>query len=315
MPKAQRSADYETSHRDSPGVEPPDPGERLKQLQIELVQHDARIDHLSKQRDALKTDITDLTTNWTEVRTTVAKYGGTLQNFEQRLQALQYFYDQKDKMVLAAIGDLKSPIDELIRNCDHEIETMSKRLEELGEKRDAAQEESVDADQAQARLQSKFDDLNQYEQHVTGKLTDMENLRSEITAFDDKSDVASMYFLVHEFRHTLNGTEIKSQHKLASELRHTLAELEAAKENSRTKTATYNALAAEYTAHQAALDANQKSRRDDLLAAVQAMNSPQPAPPASAPPSSSAGTGASQTTATPTAPGTVTPESGAGQKK
>ena len=91
-----------------------------------------------------------------------------------------------------------------------------------------------------------------------------------------------MYFLVHEFQHTLSSTEIIPQHKLALQLRHTLGELEAAKENSRAKSATYNALAAEYTAHEATLQAKQQARRDQLLAAVQALYPPQPASTASA---------------------------------
>jgi chromosome segregation ATPase len=132
MAKTQPPGDYEIQHRDSSGVEPPNPNERLQQLQSELSQHNARIDHLSKQRDALQTDITDLTANWTEVKTTLANYAAALQDLESRLQALQYFFEQKDKMVLAAIGEEKDPIDELIRKFDHEIETMMRRLTELG---------------------------------------------------------------------------------------------------------------------------------------------------------------------------------------
>jgi chromosome segregation ATPase len=315
MAKAQSPSDYETPHRDSSSGEPSDPNERLQQLQSELGQHNARIDHLSKQRDALQTDITDLTANWTEVKTTLANYAGALPGLESRLQALQYFFEQKDKMVLAAIGEEKGPIDELIRKFDHEIEMMSRRLTELGEKRDAAQKESAHAADAQAKLQNDFDSLNQYQQSATAKLTDMENLRSQITAFDDKNDVASMYFLIHEFQHTLSSTEINPQHKLALQLRQTLGKLEAAKENSRAKSAAYNELAAEYTAHEATLQAKEQARRDQLLSAVQAMCPPQPASTASAATGANAGTGASPATTAPTAPGTATPSPAAGQKK
>lgn len=277
MPKAQRPGDDETLPRESPGVEPTDPNERLKQLQTELNQNKSHIEHLNQQADALQTDITDLSANVAEIQTTNSNYAGALPDLESRLQSLQYFFEQKHKMVLAAIGDWKDPINEMIREYDHEIEKMEKRAEELGEKQNAAQKESAEAAKAQARLQKEFDRLNQSQQTVTANLTDMENLRSLITAFDDKSDVASMYFVIHEFQHTLGSTEIISQHKLGLQLRHELARLEAAKENSRALTAAYNTQASEYTAHEAALQTKQQTRRDHLLAAVQAKFPPQPA--------------------------------------
>ena len=275
MPRAQRPGDDETLPRESPGVEPTDPNERLKQLQDELTQNKSRIEHLNQQAGALQTDITDLSANVAEIQRTNSNYAGALLDLESRLQSLQYFFEQKHKMVLAAIGEWKDPINEMIREYDHEIEKMEKRAEDLGAKQDAAQKESAEAAKAQARSQKEFDKLNQSQQTVTAKLTDMENLRSQITVFDDKSDVASMYFLIYEFQHTLSNTEIISQHKLGLELRHGLARLEAVKENSRALTAAYNALASEYAAHEATLQTKQKTRRDQLLAAVQAKFPPQ----------------------------------------
>jgi chromosome segregation ATPase len=271
MPKAHRPSHQESTHRGSSGGERPSPSERLKQLQVELDQHNAHIDHLSKQRDALATDITDLSTNVSEVQTTLSTYAGAFQDLQSRLQSLQYFFDLKNRMASAAIGDLKAPIDELIRDFQHDIERMQKRLSELKDERDAAQKESENAASDQAKLQQRYDTLNQYQAKLTAQLTDMEDMRSQITQYDDKNDAASMYFLLLEFRNELRDTHIISQQRLAAELREKLGELEAAKEQARAKSAAYNVLDAEYNAHSATLQAKLSGRRDQLLAAVQAL--------------------------------------------
>jgi septal ring factor EnvC (AmiA/AmiB activator) len=298
----QRPDLYDASHRGG-GSEPPDPGERLKQLQTELDQHNDRINRLTTQRDALNNDIKDLSTSVAAVKTTVTNYGTALADLESRLHALQYFYEQKSKMVLAAIGDKKGPIDDLIRDFDHEIERMQDKLNQLGERQEEAQEESDEAARDQKARQDKYDRANNYQTLTTGKLTDMEGLRGDITKADDNSDVASMYLLVLEFHGELRETHVISQHQLSLELRQALAELEAAKEHARAKAAALSAVQAEYSAHQKALDDKRTSRRAKLLAAVQAMF---PAPPASSTSGSSSsaasGGAASSTSTSGTAP-------------
>lgn len=277
MSQMQRP-DLYNAHRSGGGSEPPDPSERLKQLQSELEHHNDRIDRLTKQRDALNTDITDLSTSVAAVKTSVTNYGTALSDLESRLHALHYFYEQKSKMVLAAIGDKKGAIDDLIRDFDHDIERMQDKLRQLGERQQAAQEESDEAARAQKARQDEYDKVNSYQTLTTAKLTDMEGLRGDITKADDNSDVASMYFLVLEFHSELRQTQVISQHQLSVELRQALAELEAAKEQARSKAAALSAVQGEYTAEQKALDDKRSSRRAKLLAAVQAMF---PAPPAS----------------------------------
>jgi chromosome segregation ATPase len=313
MSQIQQPSPYDTANRGGGNIEPPDPNERLKQLQIELDQHNARIDHLSKQRDALNTDLTDLSTAVTAAKTTLTHYGSALQDLESRLHALQYFYDQKSKMILAAIGDKKGPIDELIRDFDHEIERMQARLRELGEMQDAAQKESQEATAVQTARQADYDAINQYQQNTTAKLTDMEGLRTQITQADENNDVASMYLEVLELHGRLRETQVVSQHQLAVDLRQRLGELEAAKEHARAKTAAYNAVQADYSAHLATLQAKQAGRRAKLLAEVQAMF-PAPAPSATAGGTGSSATSTpSTTTPSTTTPSTTTPSAAASQ--
>lgn len=309
MPKTPRSEHEDQPHRSTESIEPPDPDERLKELQHELNQHNSRIAHLTSQRDALNADITDLQATVAEVKATVTNYGSVHKDLEARLHALRYFYEQKAKMVHAAIGDKKGPIDELIREFDSETDKMQERLTELGEAQSAAQAESQEAAKVEAERQQDYDEKKQYQQQVTAKLIDMEALRTEITQSDDNTDVASMYFLLLECRHELEGTHAMSQHQLSVELRERLAELEAAKERARAKAHALSTVQEEYTAHKTALDTRRSGRRAKLLAEVQAKF---PVPASSSPASGTATPGASSPASgpsgsTPATPGVATP--------
>jgi DNA repair exonuclease SbcCD ATPase subunit len=295
MSQMQRPYPYDAPHKGS-GGEPPDPNERLNQLKIELDQQKARLEHLGKEKDDLQSDIDELEKTVADVKTTLTDYAAKFKDLETRLHSLQYFYEQKHKMIMAAIGEKKGPIDELIREFDYELERMQERLAELGENLAEATEESHKADGVQAAKQAEYDIVKGYTQDTLNKLNDMDSLRTAITQADDATDVASMYFEVLEFHSVLSGTNIISQHQLALELKQRLGELEAAKEHARAKSAAMNNLQTEYKAHQATLKAKRDGRRQALLAAVQALF-PVPAAHAaaatsgSAAPASNTGTG------------------------
>jgi chromosome segregation ATPase len=250
------------------GTEPPDPNERLKHLQHELDEHVHKIDHLSKQRDALQIDINDLQTTVAQAKTTVTNYGAGLKDLQTRLQALQYFYDQKHRMVLAAIGERKAPIDDLIHEFDLELERMQDRLRELQEREHAAKVESDEANRTQTTRQDAYDKTTGSQQRITDSITAMEQLRAQITQADDMTDVASMYFLLLEFHTRLSVTQIVSQHELSMELRQNLEELETAKEIARTKSATLSKLQDEYNTHHTDLQNKRANRLTVLLAEV-----------------------------------------------
>jgi chromosome segregation ATPase len=303
-PKTQRSGQDDPSTQGTESVEPLDPSERLKQLQAELNQHNTRIDHLSKQRDVLETDINGLSTTVEQVKTTVTNYGAGLKDLHNRLQALEYFYHQKNKMVLAAIGERKPLIDDLIRGYDDELARMEEHLRELAEKQTAAQEQSTQAANVQDDRQKDYDAATNFQQEVTSKLTEMEALRAEITKADDTTDAASMYFLTLEFHSQMRETKILSQHEVSTELRQKLGELEAAKERARAKTAALSTAQAEYTAYKAELDTRRADRRANLLAQIKELY------PVPAEPSATDGTGSSSSptqTPPPVADSTGTP--------
>jgi hypothetical protein len=266
----------------------------------------------------LQTDISDLQANVTQVRTTVTSYGAGLKEINARLQPLEYFYHQKSKMILAAIGDKKVLIDDLIRLYDEQLVLMHERLRELHGKQHAAQEESNEAAHVQEARQNEYDKLIAYQQHVTDKLTEMEALRAAITQADDNTDVATMYFLLLEFQGRLRETNIIPQHQLSLDLRQKLGELETAKEHARAKSAALSAAQAEYTAYKTELNTKRADRHKKLLAEVEAIY-PVPAddsPGGTAGPTTPASGQASSTPAAGTAtPGSPTPSPGGAGKK
>jgi DNA repair exonuclease SbcCD ATPase subunit len=270
MARMQRSGQDEQQQRVEiiEILEPPNLDDRLARLQTELEEHNDRIDHLSKQRDVLQDDITDLTTTVKQVTTTVTNYGAGLKDLHHRFQTLDYFYHQKSKMILAAIGDKKALIGDLIRLYDEELEGMRAHLQRLDEKQKTAEQESNGAESVQKALQEEYDKINSYQQYITDNLTEMDGLRTDITKADELTDVATMYFLILEFHNKLRETTIHTQHQLSLELRQKLGELETAKENARARSAALSSAQAEYTAHKKKLDTKITERRSTLLKAV-----------------------------------------------
>jgi peptidoglycan hydrolase CwlO-like protein len=232
----------------------------------------------------LQTDITDLTKSVGDMKNILTSYGGQVKDLEARLHSLEYFYDQKKTMTMAAIGDKKGPIDKLICEFDDDVAKMQTELTELSDRVVSAQQESQRAAAAQTEKQSEYNAVQTYNDDIGTQLTSLETLRTSITAADDATDIASMYFLILQFQDQLSATNIISQHQLAMDLRHRLGDLEAAKEYARAKSATLSALQAELTSRQATLTAKQAGRQQQLLAAIQALYpvQPQPAPAAAA---------------------------------
>jgi peptidoglycan hydrolase CwlO-like protein len=282
---------YNVPAKHTSGAEPPDPVERLHELNIELTRRQSQQTHITKQVTDLQTDITDLTQSVTDMKTILTAYGGQVKSLEARRHSLEYFYDQKKTMTLAAIGDKKGPIDKLIAEFDEDLERMQGQINELIERVATATHESKRAAAAQTERQAEYDAVKAYKDDISNQLTALETLRTQITAADDATDIASMYFLVCEFHDLLGSTEIISQHHLALDLRRRLGDLEAAKENARAKSAELSGLQTELTGKQAELATKQAGRQQQLLAAIQALYpvQPQPAPAAAAAAGAAAG--------------------------
>jgi DNA repair exonuclease SbcCD ATPase subunit len=282
MSQPLRSQPYNAPAKQPGGPEPPDPVERLNELKIELTHQQTKQTHITQQVTDLQNDITDLTTSVGDMRNILTTYGGQVKDLENRFHILEHFYHQKKTMVMAAIGDKKGPIDKLIFEFDEALGEMERCIDELAEKVRCAQQESDRATAVQAEKQKEYDAVKAYKDDIGTQLTNLESLRTLITAADDATDAASMYFLVLEFQELLECTTIISQHHLAMDLRHRLGELEEAKENARAKSAALSTLQAELASQQAALDAKEAGRRQQLLAAIQAMYPVQAQPDAAA---------------------------------
>jgi len=288
--------------------EAPDPNDRLAQLNIELKEHESRIDHLTKQKDDLQADITDLTKTVGDVKTALADYGSKIKDLETHLHSMRMFYEQKHKMVMAAIGEKKDPIDDMIRDFGYETDAMQRRVEELALRLEEATREAAKATQHQVVKQAEYDAVKGYTDRITSQLTDMDNLRTSINQADTSTDVATMYFDVLEFHDVLEKTHLMSQHELALELRNKLGELELAKEHARMRNAEASKLDTEEQKEQATLGNRVAGRRQSLLTEIQtkfpvpAQPSPgsnQPVAGSTQPPPTGSAPGATGTASTP----------------
>lgn len=271
MSQPLRPQPYNAPLRHTGGVEPPDPVERLQELNIELARQQSRQSHLTQQVTDLQTDISDLTKSVGDMRDILTSYGSQVKDLESRRHSLEYFYHQKHTMTLAAIGDKKGPIDKLIAEFDEDLANMQGEINSLAERVTTAQQESQRATAAQAEKQSDYDVVKAYKDDIVKQLANLDTLRTQITTADDATDIASMYFLVREFQDLLSSTEILSQHQLAMDLKHRLGDLEAAKEHARAKSAALSGLQTELTTKQAELAAKQAARRQQLLTAIQTL--------------------------------------------
>jgi chromosome segregation ATPase len=299
MSQTQRPNPFD--HRRGP--EPPDPTERLAKLEDELKQFQARIDDLTRQQTALQTDASDLKTFVQEVRDTLTSYGAQIKDLENQLQTLQYFYNQKQKMVMAAIGDQKGPIDELIREFDYETERMTERLEELTDKFNEASDAATQANNEQTAKQNEYNKATGYQQTIVDRLAHLTKLSTSITQAGSSNDTASMYFEILEFQNVLDRTEIVSQHQLAVELKQKLGELDLAREQARAKTAEMTRLQTEQAAQQKAVADRRSGRQQQLLTEIQ-NKFPAPAQPTGTASSTGAAGSASGTSSSTTPPAT-----------
>ena len=255
----------------------PDPSRKLQQLTGELKRKQAEIDTLNKQTTDLQTDINDLKATVAEVTQIISGYGENVTKLRKDREDLEYFLEQKTKMVGAAVHDKKEAIDRIIRDYDAGLNEHANKVSRLAERAEEAHEEYDKAAATAQERQHEYDVAKNAQQTITARLTELKTLREQIVAADDKTDVATMYFLALEMRHVMNHTHVVSQGELAEKLNEALAALEEAKEHARARKNSWDALKLEHDAEKNKLDDMKTNRRKNILAAIQAAWPPPPA--------------------------------------
>lgn len=265
------------SHAYDPELRRPDPTRKLNQLTAELKRKQAEIDALTKQSGDLQTDITGLKATVAEVTQVLSSYGDNITKLKKDRDDLEYFLEQKSKMVAAAVQDRKDAIDRIIRDYDIALQEQGQKVGGLGARANEAQEHYQEAADLAQEKQHQYDTAKGVQQTVTNALTELKSLREQIVSADDKTDVASMYFLVLEMRHVMQHTRIPSQGQLSDTLNEALSGLEEAKEHARSRKAAWDSLKLEHDSEKKKLDDLNANRRKDILAAIQAQWPAQPA--------------------------------------
>ncbi len=257
-------------HAYDPDLRRPDPGRKLQQLTVELKRKQAEIDTLTKQTSDLQTDINGLKATVAEVTQVLSTYGDNITKLRKDRDDLEFFLEQKSKMVAAAVLDKKDAIDRIIRDYDLALQEQGQKVGGLGTRTEEAQEHYQEAADLAQQRQQQYDTAKAVQQTITNALTELQTLRTSIVSADDKTDVASMYFLTLEMRHVMHHTHIPSQGQLADTLNEALAGLEEAKEQARARKAAWDTLKLEHDSEKKKLDDLNANRRKDILAAIQA---------------------------------------------
>jgi chromosome segregation ATPase len=248
----------------------PTPQQRLKQLTGELKRKKSEIEALTRQQGDLETDITELESTVTEVDTTLTAYGKNVKQLEKDRADLEYFLEQKTRMVAAAVQDKKEAIDRKIREYDHRIHEQDNKVRQLAEQEGEANEEFDEATRDQQAKQDAYDQAKNTEKKETDQIAALKDLKDKVTGADDQTDVASMYFLTLEMRRLIDHTHIRSQSELSERLNEALSALEDAKERARGRKAHRDALKTEQEAEAKKLADLKSGRRDEILREIRA---------------------------------------------
>ncbi len=210
-----------------------DPNSKLNRLQQELSGKKAEIEHLSKQTTNLQDDITGLQSSITAGTGLLGKYGQALKDLQTSRGDIEYFYEQKSKMVNAAIGDKKDPVDHMVRKYDADTERTEAHAAQLKDRVDEANEALQEAGKKATHREEAWTKVMTYQQRLQQKLDGLKTLRTLITSADEANDAPSMYFLVLELKALLDHTNIESQQVLATRVNRSIDELEEAREHKR----------------------------------------------------------------------------------
>jgi len=164
---------------------------------------------LTRQTGDLETDINDLEATVTDVDKTLTDYGKNFKQLDKDCADLDYVLEQKTKMVAAAVQDKKEAIDRKIRDYDHRIHEQENKVRVLGEQVAEAKKEYDETSRDQTMKQAAYGHAKNTQADETAKITELKTLKDQITAADDQTDAASMYFLTLEMRRLIDHTHIQ----------------------------------------------------------------------------------------------------------
>jgi chromosome segregation ATPase len=245
------------------------PEERLEELKRQLQQHDDRLGSLTKERDALKTDVEALSKSVDEIGKASAAYGKGVAALGEEWKGASAYHKTKAQMVEAALGEEKK------KTADERIAAFAKKLADkrtrVGEAEAAAAAAAGEYEKARKAFEEKqraYDETKDRLKSLGNNLQAIKGYRAQIEKYDDQGKPAHMYVIVLELKKTLDRTQVKSREDFEKELKQAWQELEAAREEARQKRQKAEASKATLAREQAELKWLEENRVGELLKEV-----------------------------------------------
>jgi chromosome segregation ATPase len=254
-------------------AEPPQtPPERLKKLQADLKDDEDKLSTLTKQRDALKSDVDALAKTVGEIETAKTNYGKGFPKLEEEKQRLDKYQGDMNTATESLLGPKKDKVVEKIKDVEKKITDQEKAVADAqtavkttGDKARAAQD---DLDQKQ----KDYDDYKTLEKDIGNNLQTVNDFKKKVDQLNDVPKAASMYVYLREMKRILDKTSVPNAEDFEKELNRRWSLLDAAKETARTTKLAFDAAKTQLATAEATLAALKKSRVDDLIAATDEFN-------------------------------------------
>lgn len=258
-----------------PAVQPDnsldDPVEKLKKLQAQLQSNDQQLGALTKERDALKTDVESLTKSVEEINKAEAAYVRALTGLNDDKNKLKDYHAKLAMMLDGVLGPKKANVAEKIKQVEKKITDKINNVETAKGNFDKTAKGALDAQADLDAKQQAYDSYKNLQKELGDKIQKMQTFKTIIDKFDDAKP-ASMYVFLQELKVVLDTAEVPDQVAFETELNKRWRQLDEAKESTREKKLAAEAAKGVWASEQANLAGLVKSRVDDLLKATEEFN-------------------------------------------
>lgn len=249
------------------------PAERLKKLQGDLKDDEDKLSTLTKERDALKSDVDALAKTVGEIETAKTNFGKGFPNLDEEKKRLDKYQGdmntaaksllgpEKEAKVVAKIGEVEKKI------TDQEI-AVSAAQTQVNTTGDAARAAQDDLD----KKQKDYDDYKTLEKDIGSNLQKLNDFKKKVDQLNDVPKAAGMYVYLREMRRILDQTDVPTPEQFKAKLESRWTLLDAAKEKARTTKLAADAAKTQLASAEATVAALKKSRLDDLITATDEFN-------------------------------------------
>ena len=250
------------------GEKPPNPDEKLRELQRKLDEVVTQISGQTNTRDTLKSEITALEKIISDTNQTLNTYSKVSKNLEDAKTGLVNYCHNKNLIINEAIKDKKVLVEAKRNEFDKKIIDLNSKITDLNKKYEDA---SKSYEQSQTTMKDKqrlYENSKLYQKQTEQSLKDLQNLKQQIEVNEKTNYIGRMYFLIGEINKALPSLNIKSQEDLRGDLHKTWKELNDASEDFKKKREEWVKLKTELEAKQQEIKSLGVDRVKNILASI-----------------------------------------------